>query len=90
MTTTTASNGRDSGTTASNSAQSLKDAATSQVADIVEQAQDGFDKAVTHGSDEFKRLSDQSTKFVRENPAIALAGAAGVGLLIGLAVSKRR
>ncbi|MEL6585116.1 MAG: hypothetical protein AAFQ50_00430 [Pseudomonadota bacterium] len=89
MTDTMTPNGLHEGPTEEPNAASLKDAAAAQVNDLVEQAQDSFDKAVSQGSDELERLGRQSSTFVRENPGLALAGAAGIGLLIGLAISKR-
>ena len=49
---------------------------------------------VADASDEIDRAVrssvDQGTQFVRENPGIALAGAFGLGIVIGLSVSNRR
>ncbi|MEL7127772.1 MAG: hypothetical protein AAGK30_16145 [Pseudomonadota bacterium] len=54
--------------------------------DAVREATDAVQKHVTETYD--SALS-QSADFVRKNPGVALAGAVGVGLLVGLALSRR-
>ena len=73
---------------------------TESQAALAAQASDAIEKTVTaaqetatqvaeQASDEFRRVSDASVKFVRENPATAIAGAVGVGVLLGLVMRGR-
>ena len=71
------------------SAAAMAERAKDQAAEAVTRVQDGFDDAVAKGSEELKRLSDHSAKFVRDNPGLAVAGAVGLGVLIGLAIRPR-
>ncbi len=45
--------------------------------------------AKTHVGEPLKSATDQGSKFVKENPMLAVAGAVGVGVLIGLAVRQK-
>lgn len=45
--------------------------------------------AAERANDEFRKLTDTGTQFVRENPGAAVAGALGVGILVGLALRGR-
>lgn len=57
-----------------------------------EQAQVGRDtvqQATQKISETAATATEQGTAFVRENPGLALAGALGVGVLIGLAMRER-
>lgn len=40
-------------------------------------------------SDQVSRATEEGTRFVRENPGLALAGAVGIGVLIGLSMRSR-
>ena len=73
---------------------------TDSLPPLAAQAGDAIEKTVTatqekasqvaaQASDEFRKMSDASMKFVRENPGAAVAGAVGVGLLLGLALRGR-
>lgn len=66
-------------------AERAKEAAS----ETLTRAQDSLDAAVEQGSAELDRLSRQSTKFIQENPGVAVAGALGLGVLIGLALRNR-
>lgn len=70
-------------------ASTIADTVKTQVAETVGYAQDGLDAAAAKSSEELSRLSKTSTRFVRDNPALAVAGAAGIGLLVGLLVRSR-
>ncbi|WP_371225281.1 hypothetical protein [Roseovarius sp. 2305UL8-3] len=60
-----------------------------QVEEGVAQTQDALEQVASQTADELRKVSDQSSKFVRENPGIAVAGAVGIGVLIGLALRGR-
>ncbi|MGP6087405.1 hypothetical protein [Antarctobacter jejuensis] len=49
-----------------------------------------LDEGIAAGRAEAERLTGHSVKFVRDNPGLAVAGAVGAGLLLGLALSKPR
>ncbi|WP_130409740.1 hypothetical protein [Thalassococcus sp. S3] len=72
-----------------NSQQDKESNMSSDISAAVEKVKDEFDVALAKGSDEIDRISQQTGKFVRDNPGIALAGAAGLGLLVGLILAKR-
>lgn len=71
------------------SKEAVAERAKAQLEESLAQTQQALDKVATHTADEFRKVSDTSSKFVRENPAIAVAGALGVGVLIGLALRGR-
>ena len=60
-----------------------------EVSHRVSEAQEAAEAARREIGEAAKRTSDEGTRFVRENPGLALAGALGVGILIGLAVRGR-
>lgn len=61
------------------------DVAQETVAQATEQA-----KLVTEqANEEIRKMAETGTKFVRENPGAAVAGAIGVGILVGLALRGR-
>ena len=74
---------------AKETAMDVADKAKEKASDTVAVAQEKIDYAIERGSDEFERLSRNSREFVRENPGIAVAGAVGVGILLGLALRHR-
>ena len=45
--------------------------------------------AAERANDEIGKLADRGTNFVRQNPGAAVAGALGVGILVGLALRSR-
>jgi ElaB/YqjD/DUF883 family membrane-anchored ribosome-binding protein len=55
----------------------------------LDEAQASIDRAIEEGRDEIERAARQSTQLVRDNPVLAVAGAVGVGLLLGLAMRKK-
>lgn len=77
------SNGKDT------SAAALKDRAMETLENGVETTQETLNELTQQASDEFRKLQESGTKFVRENPGTALAGAVGVGILVGLALRGR-
>lgn len=54
-----------------------------------EQARDAAEAARHEVADTARRASDQSAQFVRDNPALAMTGAVGLGILLGLALKGR-
>ncbi|MEL7211341.1 MAG: hypothetical protein AAGK92_01690 [Pseudomonadota bacterium] len=67
----------------------LKDRATDAVEQSIETAQKTVSKATEQATDEIHKLTEAGTKFVRDNPGAAIAGALGVGILVGLALRGR-
>lgn len=65
------------------------DAARNEMKARTEQARDAAEATQQKMRDTAQRGSDNTAQFVRENPAIALAGAVGVGILLGLALRGR-
>ncbi|MBY6112937.1 DUF883 family protein [Mameliella alba] len=57
--------------------------------DRFDEVQDTIDRAIEDGRAELDRAAQQSTQMVRDNPVLAVAGAVGVGLLLGLALGKK-
>lgn len=55
----------------------------------VETAQEVVADTVEKTTDEFQKLAHSGKQFVRENPGTAIAGAIGVGILLGLALRGR-
>lgn len=53
------------------------------------QAMEAAETAQLHAQDMAQRGSDETARFVRENPALAMAGAVGIGILLGLALRDR-
>ncbi len=77
-------------------ATSIKNQAAETVEKGVEAAQDSFDQAARQAqavteqaSQEVDKMVKTGTRFVRENPGTAIAGAVGVGVLVGLALRGR-
>lgn len=71
------------------SKDAVAERAKAQLEESLAQTQQALDKVAAQTSDELRKLGDTSSKFVRENPAIAVAGALGVGVLIGFALRGR-
>lgn len=79
----TKQNGKDT------TAQALKKNVSESVEDTMEAAQETLHQVAEQTSEELRKVADSSTRFVRENPALAVAGALGAGIIIGLAVRGR-
>lgn len=60
-----------------------------EVSARVGEAQEAADAARREVGEVARRTSDEGARFVRENPGLALAGAVGFGVLIGLALRGR-
>ena len=78
------------------SSPAMKERATDAVEKSVEvakdtaaQASEQAQLAAERANDEFRKLTETGTQFVRENPGAAVAGALGVGILVGLALRGR-
>lgn len=78
------SNGKDASHDAG-----LPQAAAEYVQDAVEQVRASAGDVVNQGSAELKRASEGSVKFIKENPGLAVAGALGLGVLLGLSLRNR-
>ncbi|WP_420862970.1 hypothetical protein [Algirhabdus cladophorae] len=83
-------NGKDS------TSSSVKDRAAKTLEKGVQAAQDTFEQAAfqaelatEQAGTELRKITDASAKFVRNNPGTAVAGAVGVGILVGLALRGR-
>jgi len=81
---------------ASKAATMIKDQAADTVEKGVEAAQDTIDQVsrqaqlvTEQASEEFGKMLTTGTRFVRENPGTAIAGAVGVGVLMGLVLRSR-
>ncbi len=68
----------------------LADDAKERLEETYEEARARVDEGIAHGRAEAERLTGESAKFVRDNPGLAIAGAVGAGLLLGLALRKSR
>jgi len=84
------SNGKD------NSASAMKERAAEKLEKGVEAAQETVAQATEQAklatdqaSEEIRKMAETGTKFVRKNPGAAVAGAVGVGILLGLALRGR-
>lgn len=71
------------------SSDSLADRAKEQAAQAVQTAQEHLDAGMKYSSGELQRFADQTQDFVKKNPGLALAGALGAGILLGLAMRRR-
>lgn len=63
----------------------VREQVDARMKDAANATEDARKKVGAHVS----RANQESVRFVKENPALALAGAVGVGILIGLAVRGR-
>lgn len=71
------------------SAEEFVEKANESINEGLGQAHETIERASAQAQKELQKVSDQATSFVRENPGMAIAGAVGVGLLIGLAMRSR-
>ncbi|MDC0737854.1 hypothetical protein N6L24_06165 [Cognatishimia sp. SS12] len=67
----------------------MAERAKDHASETVKQAQEQLDAGLKYGASELERLSKDGQEFVRKNPGVAIAGAVGVGLLMGLAMRRR-
>ncbi|APX10519.1 DUF883 family protein [Tateyamaria omphalii] len=72
-----------------NGSDTLADTARKEFETRRAQASDAMENTRRQVADTAQRTSDQGAQFVRDNPALALAGAAGIGFLLGLAFRAR-
>ncbi|MDA8585059.1 hypothetical protein N9L47_02205 [Rhodobacteraceae bacterium] len=89
MTTTAKDSDRLSTKELKNSAEALAQDAKVKVEESLESVQETLDRASLQARQEIRKVSEQTTSFVRENPGVAVAGAVGIGVLIGLAMRQR-
>lgn len=71
------------------SAEAMAESAKASVQDGLDQAHETLDRVSSQAQRELRKVTDQTTEFVRENPGVAIAGAVGVGILVGLALRQR-
>jgi len=60
--------------------------------DVQERIEEGFHEMEARYDDarnQLRTLNDQAVEFIRENPALCVAGAVGVGYLIGKLARRR-
>jgi len=72
-----------------NSDKSFAENAKTSVEETLEKANETLDQVSTKAKSEIRKASEQSTEFVRENPGVAVVGAIGIGILVGLALRQR-
>lgn len=60
-----------------------------QAAQAVQQAQEQVDAGLQYSSSELQRMTSEGREFVKKNPGLAVAGALGAGVLLGLAMRSR-
>ncbi|MEW2913631.1 hypothetical protein [Leisingera sp. JC11] len=70
-------------------ADRLADRAKEQAAQTVQKAQENLEAGIDYSKGEIERLASQSQDFIKKNPGLAVAGALGAGILLGLALRKR-
>ncbi len=87
MTTTAKPKDRSEGV--KKSAEEFVEKANESINEGLDQAQETIERVSTQAQQELRKVGDEATSFVRENPGVAIAGAVGVGLLIGLALRPR-
>lgn len=90
--------------TAKTEQKSNSSAKTENIASMAKEkasvAKDKLDESVAHARDtvedfaenargELQHISKQTNTFVKENPGLAIAGAVGFGVLLGLALRQR-
>ncbi|MBY6141488.1 hypothetical protein KUV26_18770 [Leisingera daeponensis] len=76
-------------TSADSDSGSLAGRVKEQAAQTVQQAQEQFDAGLQYSSGELQRLATEGRSFVKKNPGLAIAGALGAGVLLGLAMRNR-
>lgn len=64
-------------------------AAREAAAERLDEAQENIDRTLEEGRQEFSRAAERSAQVVRHNPLLAVAGAVGVGVLLGLALRNK-
>lgn len=67
----------------------MTERATEAVKENVDHVQAAAADVAKRASKEAETLVKSGSKFVKENPGMALAGAAGLGVLLGLALNRR-
>ncbi|MDO6590350.1 hypothetical protein DS901_11400 [Loktanella sp. D2R18] len=67
----------------------MAEQASAQIEKGLEAAQETVNQAAEQTAKELRKINEQGTAFVRENPGLAVAGALGVGVLLGIALRGR-
>ncbi|AHD02519.1 hypothetical protein [Leisingera methylohalidivorans] len=77
------------GSAAGNASGNLTGRVKEQAAQTVQQAQEQIDAGLQYSSGEMQRFAKEGQEFVKKNPGLAVAGALGAGVLLGLAMRSR-
>lgn len=75
--------------TADNGVGNLAEQVKEQASQTLQQAQDQIDAGLQFSSGEMQRIANEGQAFVKKNPGLAVAGALGAGVLLGLAMRSR-
>lgn len=77
------------GSAAESASGNLAGRVKEQAAQTVQQAQEQIDAGLQYSSGELQRMATEGRAFVKKNPGLAIAGALGAGVLLGLAMRSR-
>lgn len=70
-------------------AAQMTERATEAVKDNAEHVQAAASEAAKRATKEAETLVKSGASFVQKNPGVALAGAVGIGVILGLALNRR-
>lgn len=71
------------------SAEEIAERVKATAAQSFQQLNEQLDAGLKYGSEQVQRISKDGQAFISKNPALTVAGAVGVGILLGLAMRKR-
>ncbi|MCE8548479.1 hypothetical protein KBY25_21935 [Ruegeria pomeroyi] len=71
------------------SAEEIAERVKATAAQSFQQLNEQLDAGLKYGSEQVQRISKDGQAFVAKNPALTVAGAVGIGVLLGLALRKR-
>ncbi|MEH6830002.1 MAG: DUF883 C-terminal domain-containing protein [Sulfitobacter sp.] len=70
-------------------AENMAQAAFDRVKEAVPSFEDVAGNIQHHTNVDLQNIADDASAFVRRNPAVSIAAAAGIGVLIGILATKR-